>query len=376
MDAKAGEPKIESPDTRGKRRRALPVWKKLLFAGAVFLGFLAISLVGLEILLAVLYPSAGFCGRWGGHRYTWGHRVVNNRFGFRERDFQTPKPEGVFRVMVLGDSFTWGVGIANRQRYTDQLEKILQERYPDRRIEVLNFGVSGGPTTRERDILQEHVDAVEPDLVIVGFCINDPQPKSQRYSIEAEKYEWIFATLHLCRYLGLHRSSLLLDRCLWGLIEKVGLVPRWQTALQRAYQRDSDQWREFVRALRDIKSICDQRDLPAPIFISLNHGPSAARPSDYSHPDEELKTYLRWHHQAEDAAREAGMVVLNVEQEFARRMSDEPMGVNPLDAHPSAACHAIYAQKLAQCIGKLLDGPTVRLADSPEKTPARGARRR
>jgi len=376
MNVKANQPNVENAKPRGKRRRTLPVWKKCFFAGAVFLAFMVISLAGLEILLALLYPSAGFQGRRDGHRYTWGHRVDNNRFGFRERDFQTPKPEGVFRVMVLGDSFTWGVGLASELRYTDRLDKILQEDHPRPRIEVLNFGVSGGPTTRERDVLKEHVNAIQPDLVIVGFCINDPQPKEQRYSSEAEKYQWIFTTLHRSRHLGLHRSSLFLDRCLWDLMEKVGLVPRWQEALQRVYEPDSNQWRQFVRALHDIKSICEERNLPPPIFISLNQGTSATSPTDYGNPNEELATYLRWYHQAEGAAREAGMVVVNVERELARQMSDEPMGVNPLDGHPSPACHEIYARKLAQCVRPLLDSPTVRLAGLPEKTGTPGPRRR
>ena len=45
-------------------------------------------------------------------RYTWGHRVSDNSLGFREREFALPKPPGVCRVMVLGDSFTWGAGLA------------------------------------------------------------------------------------------------------------------------------------------------------------------------------------------------------------------------------------------------------------------------
>ena len=30
---------------------------------------------------------------------------------------------------------------------------------------------------------------MEPDLIIVGFCLNDPQPKDQNYSVEREKFD-------------------------------------------------------------------------------------------------------------------------------------------------------------------------------------------
>jgi len=60
--------------------------------------------------------------------YTWGNPVVNDSFGFREREFAIPKPDNVFRIMVLGDSLTWGAGLAVEERYTNRLEKYLNER--------------------------------------------------------------------------------------------------------------------------------------------------------------------------------------------------------------------------------------------------------
>ena len=48
-------------------------------------------------------------------RFTWGHLLKNNQLGFREREFDIPKPPGAFRVMVLGDSFTWGAGLSTEE---------------------------------------------------------------------------------------------------------------------------------------------------------------------------------------------------------------------------------------------------------------------
>lgn len=340
------------PPARAKR--PLPLWKKLAFSGGMTLLGLLLLLCLLELALYLQYAYLPFDGRRGADRYTWGHKVVNNRLGFRQRDFQTPKPQGVCRIMVLGDSLTWGAGLAEQQRYSDRLEALLRRRHGGRPIEVLNFGVSGGPTTQERDILREHVDAVDPDLVVVGFCLNDPQPRGQDYSVERERYKVLYEVVRRIGHLGFRRSSALFYKRLSGALENAGLVPAWQVSLQRAYEPESPEWRDFVQALADVRAICDRRRLPPPVFALLNQGTSATRPTDYGRPDAELQLYLRWYARAEEAARAAGMVAVDFTEEFARELTDEPLAVNALDTHPSARCNAVYARKLAEVVDPLL----------------------
>ena len=128
--------------------------KKLKHAFALVL----VNIVGILILLYVceLYlfftdparalPADGLVG---GRLLTWGHEGVHNSYGFRERQFAVPKPPGVFRVMVLGDSFTWGAGLAVEQRYTNVLERMLRDRYPYRDIQIPNFGMPGAGTIKK-----------------------------------------------------------------------------------------------------------------------------------------------------------------------------------------------------------------------------------
>lgn len=329
----------------------------MLFAAVTIAVFVVVTLLGLEVTLWLAQPGLGYNGRCGGVQYTWGHKVVNNRLGFRERDFAMPKPDGMYRVMVLGDSLTWGEGLAVEDRYTARLEALMQASRPTQRIEVLNFGLRGGSTTHERDVLNQHVDAVDPDLVIVGFCLNDPQPKSQRYSVEGNKFQPLFWIPGLLRRLCLHRSALILDRGLANLLSACNLMPSWQVALQRTYELDSPEWRQFVEALADIKQVCNARRLPPPIFAILNQGTNAAEPTDYNDPDDKLKTFLRWYDQVQQAASDAGMVTIRFDEEFATQLAGEPLGVNPLDDHPSARCNEVYAEKLAKLIGPMFDGP-------------------
>jgi len=100
-------------------------------------------------------------------------RVVTNAQGFREPRAPGPKPPGVTRLVVVGDSFTQGYGVEEDEAYPRVLERLLDAREPQRRHEVINLGVPGGCTLEYVSNLAEVGLAYEPDLVLVGLMAND-----------------------------------------------------------------------------------------------------------------------------------------------------------------------------------------------------------
>src|SRR6188508_2423085 len=50
------------------------------------------------------------------------YRIDVNSFGLRDREIGVEKPAGVRRVLVLGDSFVFGVGLRNEERFSDMLQ--------------------------------------------------------------------------------------------------------------------------------------------------------------------------------------------------------------------------------------------------------------
>lgn len=101
-----------------------------------------------------------------------------NRFGLREREYELPKPEGLVRVVLLGDSFVFGNESRQDDRFGVFLEAALRERCaagsPD--IEVLHFGVGSWNLLGECAFLRRQLSLVQPDLVIhlaVGNDIDD-----------------------------------------------------------------------------------------------------------------------------------------------------------------------------------------------------------
>ena len=291
-----------------------------------------------------------------GELYTWGHRVENNKHGFREKEFTSPKPDGVYRIMVLGDSLTWGAGLAEEQRYTAVAEELLNKVADDRKFEVINFGISGGPTTVQRDILRHLRHHVEPDRIVVGFCLNDPQRRSQDYSIEREELTTspigraVSGVAHFLLYYDLPYVGKQINNAFYGSAEIFGLIPDWQTALQRSYEPSSDDWRIFVRALEDINRMSDELELPKPIFAVLNQGTFTDKPTDYRKPDQNLERFLYWYDQAQKVAREIGFDTYDHREEIAQRLNDESLAVNIVDGHPSANLNRLYGEKLYQKI--------------------------
>ena len=93
-----------------------------------------------------------------------------NADGFRDRIRSRPKPDGVFRILALGDSVTFGYGVEEDETYPMQLEASFA---PPDRVEVLNFGVGGYNAYTESMLFADLGPAYQPDLVLVQFCIND-----------------------------------------------------------------------------------------------------------------------------------------------------------------------------------------------------------
>lgn len=101
----------------------------------------------------------------------WRTRVRTNAHGMRDRDRPIARSAAP-RVVVLGDSVTFGSGVAARDRFTNQLEGLLAERSAGP-AEVLNLAVGGYDTLQEVATLEDVGLRFSPDLVVLAYCVND-----------------------------------------------------------------------------------------------------------------------------------------------------------------------------------------------------------
>ncbi len=112
--------------------------------------------------------------------YIWpGHESVThfhtNSLGFRDSEIHIPKPENVFRTLVLGDSMTFGIGVEEEEAFTEVIEKMLNDnaKAGDVRYEVINAGVPGYSTAQELLQYRLYGQQLNPDLVILAFLVTN-----------------------------------------------------------------------------------------------------------------------------------------------------------------------------------------------------------
>ena len=99
--------------------------------------------------------------------------VEINSFGLRDVEVQIPKPAGTVRILVIGDSITFGYGVRLEETYLKVLESDLNAGTSPARYQVVNGGMDGTGLDRHYRFLQSSAPSLDPDLVIVALALND-----------------------------------------------------------------------------------------------------------------------------------------------------------------------------------------------------------
>jgi HEAT repeat protein/lysophospholipase L1-like esterase len=102
------------------------------------------------------------------------------RDGVRDHPHAPEKPEGVHRVVCLGDSVTFGYGVGRNQAYPSVLQSRLDARGPG--VEVINVSLMAWSTRQERIAYERIARRYHPDLILLGVCLNDPQELANNLS--------------------------------------------------------------------------------------------------------------------------------------------------------------------------------------------------
>jgi lysophospholipase L1-like esterase len=95
----------------------------------------------------------------------------NNSKGFRGSREYGPKQPGQVRILLLGDSFTYGLGVNDDQTFGAVLERGLRAQHLD--AEVINAGVPGKGTDYQLKFFQAAGAGLQPDLTVLCFFPND-----------------------------------------------------------------------------------------------------------------------------------------------------------------------------------------------------------
>jgi GDSL-like lipase/acylhydrolase family protein len=262
-----------------------------------------------------------------------GMRPVNSH-GYRDLERAIPKPPGTRRVLSLGDSFAWGASVEFEDAYPQRLERGLTRRRHER-WEVVNLALPGMNTVDEAAQLAGEGMAYQPDVVLLGYVLNDSED-----SVSAERRraaDWVEARAApkngwldhsaLFRLVGARVSATVENR-------------RRVTGYRSMYADDATGWIAARAALRSMGALCRQRGVPLVVAIF----PLFANPLDQRYPFTEV------HAKVAEAAEEAGAKVVDLRTAY-RDLRWELLVVDGTeDEHPNEIAHRIAAYALLHAL--------------------------
>jgi len=141
------------------------------------------------------------------------HSAINS-LGLRDLERSYAKEPGVFRILVLGDSFVEAVQVPLETAFTRVLERLLSAQSHGQRIEVINGGVMAYSTDQELLFLEREGLKYHPDLVILLFLDSDVRGNSRQLnsdnSLAARKPYFEIADGNDLRLVGVADRSAIL----------------------------------------------------------------------------------------------------------------------------------------------------------------------
>jgi hypothetical protein len=177
-------------------------WRTLAARVAVLLVSALLSLVLLEAGLWLLMPIEVHRISSQLYQSSYDPKLVyelkpsvldHDSLGLRDVARTRAKPDGVFRVLLIGDSLAYGLGNRLENTYARRLERLLNAAGFARRVQVVNLGVPGYNIEQIVENLSYKGFAFEPDLVLYGYWLDDigasMGSEGQRFTRLAKQYD-------------------------------------------------------------------------------------------------------------------------------------------------------------------------------------------
>ena len=261
-----------------------------------------------------------------------------NSLGLRSPEIAVPKPAGQKRVLVLGDSVTFGSGVPEEQSFSRRLESTLRQQLACP-VEVVNAGVSGYGTVEEADYFTHEGLEVEPDVVLIYYVEND--------NVSVTHFEGAVASF--LKDQVVYRSNLV------NAVLYAWRLSRWKWQARAAggdraaYAAEQQAWDSrpgtaaSLAALHEIASVAQSHGMR----VILANYPNSLHDRSLDTVRDEL---LR------NAAAAGGMTLVDVAPALIP-YRDRDIAVSKTDLHPNGFAHGLIAEALLPAVRDALACP-------------------
>lgn len=210
----------------------------------------------------------------------WAYRI--NSEGFRGDDFDPEDHRK--RVLFVGDSYTFGWAVDQAQVLPATVARVLAKPPYSMAINAYNLGVPGYNTVQEFHLLNHVVDRYAPDLVVLGYVVNDGEPQKNVPERPSIRYKYVSSWL-----LSYVKEQINYYVYQGEPVLKTGL--NLHTDGLAAVQENGPRWGEGRQAFADMVALCNSREVP---FMVIIH-PAYPHPFDDRYPFRIIHDeVLRW----------------------------------------------------------------------------------
>jgi lysophospholipase L1-like esterase len=319
---------LDAPAGSGRARSPLRTLLALLLSLAVFVVLAEVTLrvylashtfydvemsrYAEELKIESPNPAIGHVHRPDARAHLMGVDVRINADGLRDDEHRHER-DGRRRIAFLGDSLTFGWGVAQDATFAAILQRTLGARAP---TEIINFGTGNYNTSQEVALFVDKGLAYHPDEVVVFYFINDAEPTPHK-----SRWWWLgqlrIATFYWSRV-----------KALWARISPGASFEEYYAGL---YRDDQPGWAEAKRAFLRLAAICAERGIALKVVLLPELHVLAPYP------------FTREHALVGDFLRANGIAVLDLAPRFGGEHDPQSLWVAQDDAHPNARAHRLIA---------------------------------
>jgi hypothetical protein len=258
-------------------------------------------------------PKIGHVHKPNASAHLMGVDVDINSDGFRDEEYNFQRNEKS-RIVVLGDSLTFGWGVEKADTYEVVLEQMLSDARP---TEMINFGHGNYNTEQQVNLFKEKGLKYDPDRVVVFYFINDAEVTPVRSS-------WV--------WLGQLRSVTFLWSRIRGLLTRTDGGQTFESFYGDLYADDQPGFQAMKQAFLELRDLTDELGMGLQVIMI----PELHNLVDYSFSAEYAKVA--------GFLQDSGIEYIDLTDEFRGYENATELWVARDDAHPNALAHGMIAE--------------------------------
>jgi lysophospholipase L1-like esterase len=275
--------------------------------------------------------------------HPWAVEFHYNELRFRDAPLG-PKPPGVKRIMVLGDSFTEGQGVKEEDTMVRVLARRLDALAPGR-FEVRNCGRRATDFPELYGMFEE-ILPFQPDLVVYALVLNDAVQAPEFQASHRYVADWILDRESLPDTVR-SGPGVLRSRVFDFVSERVTAWRLGQRTVRWYLDMWSDRnpgWAETQVYIKDMAMRLDRRGArllvaPWPLLVGLR----------------EAYPFRPVHQTIEAFCRRSGIAYHDMLPVFLGRSSAD-LWVHPVDHHPNEVAQRLAGESLVPVVMRLAEG--------------------